>query len=683
MNKTKLYLIYIVAIILLLQSCDSLQLSSQNQVDTLSFENDQLETIENNVSMDFDSSKIEEKTNEITTNNNKPIPESTVLEDDFVDNPIESTEIRLDSQSGKIVSNVNQVKNTEDINVEQTVSYEEKIELIKNKIISTSSNQKDNILDNSDKSNLTNYKNKELPEVVINENFTSPEKDSSKEDDMDVGETSEILINENNESDSNIEKEEIPMWQKNLMLLFIILTIIFIYTTMKNSKKYNKEKLRNEKFNIKTIEDSDKLIKKQKELQYNLKENIRNYESQLQNLKLKKTNLTEETNQLSTKVENSKKRLRRLKEIYNSINYSIKEYRNNYLLDASIIDRLKVIDIAEAKEYAPTVLLDLKYMGYKDLRKEYNYYFKLVKDLLEKYKKFYTTKTNITIYNLMVMALQAELQNILYKLKYEKLSEGIKQVKDITSKYLTLCISGNKTIKPTLARFIGELEYLYIAMVKVEYEYYIKREQAKQEQMAIRQQMKEEAQERKRLKEEEKRIKEEESKYLSEIDNLKSALQNEDDENKIKELNIKINELSDLVEKVEEQKDEILRLQNGKAGNVYIISNLGSFGDNVFKIGMTRRLDPQERINELGSASVPFKFDVHSFIFSEDAVTLEKELHNRLNNQRVNKINLRKEFFNISIDELESLVLEINPTAEFNKTMIAEEYHQSESQNVS
>ncbi|MDC7236639.1 MAG: GIY-YIG nuclease family protein [Sphaerochaetaceae bacterium] len=683
MNKTKLYLIYTVAIILLLQSCDSLQLSNQNQVDTLSFENDQLETIENNVSMDFDSSKIEEKTNEITTNNNKPIPESTVLDDDFVDNPIESTEIRLDSQSGKIVSNVNQVKNTEDINVEKTVSYEEKIELIKNKIISTSSNQKDNILDNSDKSNLTNYKNKELPEVVINENFTSPEKDSSKEDDMDVGETSEILINENNESDSNIEKEEIPMWQKNLMLLFIILTIIFIYTTMKNSKKYNKEKLRNEKFNIKTIEDSDKLIKKQKELQYNLKENIRNYESQLQNLKLKKTNLTEETNQLSTKVENSKKTLRRLKEIYNSINYSIKEYRNNYLLDASIIDRLKVIDIAEAKEYAPTVLLDLKYMGYKDLRKEYNYYFKLVKDLLEKYKKFYTTKTNITIYNLMVMALQAELQNILYKLKYEKLSEGIKQVKDITSKYLTLCISGNKTIKPTLARFIGELEYLYIAMVKVEYEYYIKREQAKQEQMAIRQQMKEEAQERKRLKEEEKRIKEEESKYLSEIDNLKSALQNEDDENKIKELNIKINELSDLVENVEEQKDEILRLQNGKAGNVYIISNLGSFGDNVFKIGMTRRLDPQERINELGSASVPFKFDVHSFIFSEDAVTLEKELHNRLNNQRVNKINLRKEFFNISIDELESLVLEINPTAEFNKTMIAEEYHQSESQNVS
>ena len=92
---------------------------------------------------------------------------------------------------------------------------------------------------------------------------------------------------------------------------------------------------------------------------------------------------------------------------------------------------------------------------------------------------------------------------------------------------------------------------------------------------------------------------------------------------------------------------------------------------------MTRRLDPQERINELGSASVPFKFDVHSFIFSEDAVSLEKRLHQELNDKRVNKVNLRKEFFNSTIDELEELVNKIDPTAEFNKTMIAEEYFQS------
>lgn len=94
---------------------------------------------------------------------------------------------------------------------------------------------------------------------------------------------------------------------------------------------------------------------------------------------------------------------------------------------------------------------------------------------------------------------------------------------------------------------------------------------------------------------------------------------------------------------------------------------------------MTRRLDPQDRINELGSASVPFKFDVHSFIFSQDAVELENKLHETLNNKRLNKVNLRKEFFKISIDELEQLVTKIDPTAEFNKTMAAEEFRQSQS----
>ena len=92
---------------------------------------------------------------------------------------------------------------------------------------------------------------------------------------------------------------------------------------------------------------------------------------------------------------------------------------------------------------------------------------------------------------------------------------------------------------------------------------------------------------------------------------------------------------------------------------------------------MTRRADPQERVNELGDASVPFRFDVHSFIFSDDAVELENKLHTTLNEKRVNKVNRRKEFFRISLDELEELVTSIDPTAEFNKTMAAEEFRQS------
>ena len=96
---------------------------------------------------------------------------------------------------------------------------------------------------------------------------------------------------------------------------------------------------------------------------------------------------------------------------------------------------------------------------------------------------------------------------------------------------------------------------------------------------------------------------------------------------------------------------------------------------------MTRRLNPQERIDELGDASVPFKFDVHSLIFSDDAVGLETALHNRLSSKRVNKVNTRKEFFYSTVEELEALVAEIAPTAEFTKTMLAEEFRQSLSTN--
>lgn len=94
---------------------------------------------------------------------------------------------------------------------------------------------------------------------------------------------------------------------------------------------------------------------------------------------------------------------------------------------------------------------------------------------------------------------------------------------------------------------------------------------------------------------------------------------------------------------------------------------------------MTRRLNPQDRVDELGDASVPFKFDVHSFIFSNDAVGLESRLHSILESKRVNKVNRRKEFFYTSVDELEQLVQEIEPTAEFNRTMMAEEFRQSQS----
>lgn len=384
--------------------------------------------------------------------------------------------------------------------------------------------------------------------------------------------------------------------------------------------------------------------------------------------------LTEKYTKLTNQVITQTRKLSRSKELYNSISYAIDNY---FISDVGYENcKLSQRDFNDLDLIVPSIILKLHCMDVKDLRKAYRENQKQIEKLLEQYSSRYTTKANKSIYSLMVIALQAELQNILYNLKYEKLDKAIDDVKIVTAKYLKIAGEGNQSIAGTLTKFIGEIEYLFINAVKIEYNYYVKKEQARQEQLAIKEQMRQEAEERKALEAERKKVEQEESKYHSEIEKLKNQLEVAQCE-ELEKLNARILELQSKLADVVVKKEEISNLANGKAGNVYVISNLGSFGENVFKIGMTRRLNPQDRVNELGDASVPFKFDVHSFIFSDDAVGLESKLHNILDNKRVNKVNRRKEFFYASIDELEKLVTEIEPTAEFNKTMLAEEFRQS------
>ena len=396
----------------------------------------------------------------------------------------------------------------------------------------------------------------------------------------------------------------------------------------------------------------------------------------ISNLRTEIQGLQERDEKLTKSVTTQEKKLARCKELYKSTEHAI----NNFLdLDVSYTDcKLSNLDFEELDLIAPTVTLKLHCMDMKSLRKAYKDNEKQITTLLDQYAARYTTKANKTIYNLMVIALRAEIQNILYNLKYEKLDKSIDDVKTVSAKYLKIAAEGNQSIAGTLTKFIGEIEYLFINAVKIEYNYYVKKEQARQEQLAIKEEMKREAEERKALEAERKKIEQEEKKFESQIATLTQQA-NSAEGSELDALKARILELQSQLANVVVKKEEIINLQNGKAGNVYIISNLGSFGENVFKIGMTRRLDPQDRVNELGDASVPFRFDVHSFIFSDDASDLETELHKRLHDRRVNKVNLRKEFFNISIDELEELVTEICPTAEFNKTMIAEEFRQSQS----
>ena len=422
---------------------------------------------------------------------------------------------------------------------------------------------------------------------------------------------------------------------------------------------------------------------KQRAAEIDLKNHISDLEhtiSELDAESLKKryslNDLRIQESKLNKSLKTQTNKLNRSKELVKAINYALDNYLNYEPSQDSI--KLPENDLSDLEAITPSIILKLHCMDVKDLRKAYRENDKQINSVLEKYSARYTTKANQAIYKLMVIALRAELQNILYNLKYEKLDKSIEDVKTVTQKYLKIAADGNQSIAGTLTKFIGEIEYLFINAVKIEYNYYVKKEQARQEQLAIREQMRQEAEERKALEAERKKVEKEESKYQTEIDKLKEQLSAAKDD-EMEKLNARILALQAQLAEVVVKKEEIANLANGKAGNVYVISNLGSFGENVFKIGMTRRLNPQDRVNELGDASVPFKFDVHSFIFSDDAVGLESKLHSILNEKRVNKVNMRKEFFYTTVDELEELVTQIEPTAEFNKTMLAEEFRQSQS----
>ncbi|MDR1748674.1 MAG: GIY-YIG nuclease family protein [Spirochaetaceae bacterium] len=383
-----------------------------------------------------------------------------------------------------------------------------------------------------------------------------------------------------------------------------------------------------------------------------------------------------EAEQQKTKksTESYAKKLLKVQTAFKSLQYSINRYFYDYETPKGILSE----STDEADELLETtVKLKLNFMDVRELRKRYNLNEKVIKELLAKYEGRYTTKTNMAIYKLMVIVLESELQNILFNLKFSKLDKAIKDIKSMTAKYQKIATDGNQNMAPTITRFIGEIEYLFTEAVKIEYEYYIQKERIREEQKAIREKMRQETAERKQLEAERKKVEQEEEKYKNEILAVQNQLNNVNDAALIKQLQERLTKVQSQLDNVEFKKAEIIKLEHGQAGYIYIISNLGSFGETVFKVGMTRRSVPEDRVDELGDASVPFRFDIHCLIFSENASELETKLHKRLNEKRVNKINLRKEFFKLTIDELEDLVYELEPSAQFTKTMLAEQYHQS------
>ena len=213
---------------------------------------------------------------------------------------------------------------------------------------------------------------------------------------------------------------------------------------------------------------------------------------------------------------------------------------------------------------------------------------------------------------------------------------------------------------------------------RLQYQFALKKKEEQDEQRAIREQMREEERARREYEKAIEDASREEATYERLLEKARKALETVKAEEK-QAAELRIQQLEEeLAEARAKAQRAISMAQQTKKGYVYVISNIGSFGENVYKIGLTRRLDPRERVRELGDASVPFSFDIHALIASENAPALETALHKAFDRQRVNAVNLRKEFFRVSLDDIRKKAEELTGRkSDFVMTILAEEYYQT------
>lgn len=199
----------------------------------------------------------------------------------------------------------------------------------------------------------------------------------------------------------------------------------------------------------------------------------------------------------------------------------------------------------------------------------------------------------------------------------------------------------------------------------------------KEEQRRIKEQLREEEKARREYEKAIKDAEKEEKTIQQAIDKATKELMLAGEEQRLA-LEQKIAELQIKYDEAELKNQRAISMaQQTRSGHVYVISNIGSFGEDVYKIGMTRRLEPLDRVRELGDASVPFSFDVHAMIYSDDAPSLEKKLHKKFNSNQVNKVNSRKEFFNVGMKEIKKTIEEMNINAHWTMFAEAKEYRES------
>jgi Domain of unknown function (DUF4041)/Meiotically up-regulated gene 113 len=262
---------------------------------------------------------------------------------------------------------------------------------------------------------------------------------------------------------------------------------------------------------------------------------------------------------------------------------------------------------------------------------------------------------------LMLRAYNAEADNLVRGLKPYKLHGAIERLAKVAATIEKL----GKTMD---IRISAAYHRLRVTELELTADYLEKLAEEKEREREERERLREERRAQQEMERERKRLEKERQHY----ENALRALEASGDEEAAARLRDEMAQIDRAIEDVD------YRAANIRAGYVYVISNLGSFGDEIVKVGMTRRLDPFDRVRELGDASVPFKYDVHALFFSEDAVGIESKLHERLAARRVNRVNLRREFFYATPHEVKAHLLELTgDLLQFDELAEALEFRQS------
>lgn len=277
----------------------------------------------------------------------------------------------------------------------------------------------------------------------------------------------------------------------------------------------------------------------------------------------------------------------------------------------------------------------------------------------------------ITAIQFVVDAFNGKVDSILSKVKqdnYGVLSQKIKDAYELVNRNGSAF--RNAHILP---------EYLDARLAELKWAVIVQELKAKaaEEQRLLREKMREEEKARREYERAQKEAAKEEAMLKKAMEKAKSLLEQANNEKKA-EYEAQLKELQEKLTAAEEKNQRALSMaQQTKRGTVYVISNIGSFGENVYKVGMTRRLDPLDRVRELGDASVPFSFDVHAFIETEDAPALETELHKALALTQMNKVNPRKEFFRVDLSIIKSMIEKRGLKANWTMVADAAEYKES------